>query len=70
MKKYILVVTGLITVALTVMAFATWTYEGQWGSGGLGDGQFNYPVNAAIAPNNNVYVTDFSNNRVQYLSAL
>jgi tripartite motif-containing protein 71 len=45
------------------------SYAGKWGSQGLGDGQFNYPVGVAVGRNTNyVYVADRSNHRIQYFT--
>ena len=40
MKKVLIIVTGL---AFAAAAFGAWTYEGQWGSHGSGNGQFDWP---------------------------
>ena len=45
------------------------TLLGKWGSGGDGDGQFDWPTGIAAAANGNVYVVDAQNYRVQYFSA-
>jgi len=45
------------------------TYQGQWGSYGSGNGQFNIAAGVAVAPNGNVYVADYNNNRVQYFTS-
>ncbi len=37
----------------------------KWGTEGTGNGQFNYPVGAAVASDGSVYVTDRNNDRVQ-----
>jgi len=41
------------------------TYQRQWGSLGTGNGQFYYPMGTVIDSNNDVYVADYNNNRVQ-----
>ncbi len=40
-------------------------FERTWGSEGTGDGQFNLPLDIARDSNDNIYVVDGSNNRVQ-----
>ena len=40
-----------------------------WGSPGNGDGQLDFPVDAAVDATGNVFVTDFGNNRVQVFDA-
>ena len=40
-------------------------YIGQWGSQGAGEGQFNYPFGIAVDSQDNVYVADWSNYRIQ-----
>ena len=37
----------------------------QWGSYGPGDGQFRFPYSVAVDSEDNVYVTDKRNNRIQ-----
>ena len=39
-----------------------------FGSPGTGNGQFNNPADVAVDSNNNIFVTDSSNNRVQKLN--
>ena len=41
------------------------TYVTQWGTNGIGNGQFYKPYSVAVAPNGNVYVSDTFNNRIQ-----
>ena len=41
---------------------------GQWGSEGAGAGQFDRPIDVAVAPDGNVYVADYFNERVQYFT--
>jgi len=46
------------------------TLLGQWGSKGSGNGQFDRPMDVAVAPRGgDVYVTDYGNNRVEEFSA-
>lgn len=47
----------------------TWSYAGQWGSLGTGNGQFDNPWGIAINATGDIYVTDYSNNRVQIFSS-
>ena len=42
-----------------------YTFVRKWGSSGTGDGQFKNLADVALDSSNNVFVTDFSNNRVQ-----
>jgi len=39
------------------------------GSKGIGDGEFNGPAGLSIDKNDNIYVTDKNNNRIQVFSA-
>jgi len=41
------------------------TFLTSWGSGGSGDGQFNYPWGVAVDGSGNVFVGDRDNNRIQ-----
>jgi DNA-binding beta-propeller fold protein YncE len=46
------------------------SYLGAWGEEGSGDGQFNGPYGAAVAPQTgNVYVADTFNDRIQYFTS-
>ncbi len=69
MKNCFLAAITLITVVFATAAFSDWTYGGQWGSLGSGNGQFNAPHGAACAPDGNIFVADGSNHRVQYFTA-
>lgn len=40
----------------------------QWGSSGLGDGEFNYPSGISVDAEGNVFVVDFGNRRIQKFS--
>ena len=41
------------------------TFVRTWGETGAGPGQFDGPIGVAIGPNDDVYVTDSGNNRIQ-----
>ena len=49
-------------------AAAETPYYGSWGGPGNGDGQFDNPWDAAVAPGGGVYVADRGNHRIQRLS--
>ncbi len=57
-----------IAVLAASSAFAAWVYEGQWGTRGSGNGQFDFPLGVAVTTGK-VYVADVYNNRVQYFTA-
>ena len=40
----------------------------EFGSKGKGEGQFNFPKDAAFGPDGNIYVTDLNNERIQVFS--
>ena len=67
--KNILFVLPIILLITTNIALSGWVYEGQWGSYGIGDGQFIYPYGIAVALNGNVYVADIYNYRIQYFTS-
>ncbi len=48
---------------------ARMSYSAQFGSAGSGHGQFSYPIADAVDGYGNVWVTDYSNNRVQEFSS-
>jgi tripartite motif-containing protein 71 len=54
-----------ITRFETVSAPSSHNYQQEWGTTGTGNGQFNQAYGVAFDSGENVYVTDFSNNRVQ-----
>jgi tripartite motif-containing protein 71 len=56
----------LVTAAIP--ALGDYVYEGHWGSLGSGEGQFNWPIGIALAPNGNIYVADKYNHRIQYFT--
>ncbi|MCC6652839.1 MAG: NHL repeat-containing protein [Candidatus Eisenbacteria bacterium] len=45
-------------------------YLTHWGSAGAGNGQFNQPAGVAVAGNGEIFVADFSNNRIQVFGTL
>ncbi|NIT36806.1 MAG: hypothetical protein GTN49_09945 [candidate division Zixibacteria bacterium] len=69
MKKLFTGTAAALGALAAVSAFGGWVYEGQWGSEGSGDGQFNQPEGLGVAPNRDVYIADSNNHRVQYFSA-
>jgi tripartite motif-containing protein 71 len=44
------------------------TYQGEWGSWGSGDGEFEVPADVGIGPDGTVYVADSYNYRIQYFT--
>jgi DNA-binding beta-propeller fold protein YncE len=69
MKKVLFIAVAAALAVPATVAVAEWLYEGQWGSFGTGDGQFNCPTGIGVAPNGNVYVGEWYNHRVQYFTA-
>jgi len=53
-----------LTISKVVFAEG-YIYSHKWGSQGSGATQFNGPRKAAIGPDNNIYITDYSNHRIQ-----
>jgi DNA-binding beta-propeller fold protein YncE len=68
MRKVIALLAAVTFSGLFTSTYAAWVYEGQWGSFGPGEGQFDFPEYVAVAPNGNVYVTDNNNARVEYFT--
>jgi tripartite motif-containing protein 71 len=60
--------TVTVTVLAITAALGEYVYEGQWGTRGAGNGQFDRPREVSLAPNGNVYVVDTYNSRIQYFS--
>ena len=58
-----------VAAALAAAAFGAWVYEGQWGSYGTGNGQFNEPLGVTLAANGYIYVAELAGHRIQYFSA-
>jgi tripartite motif-containing protein 71 len=58
----------MVLVTAAIPALGDYVYEGQWGSLGSGEGQFNWPIGIALAPNGNIYVADKYNHRIQYFT--
>ena len=58
-------------LGLAALAFALNppTYVTSWGQNGTSNGQFNIPFGLAVAPNGDVYVADYGNNRIQVFDA-
>ena len=63
MKKVVIITT---VTALAASVWGVWVYEGKWGSYRTGNGRFYHPYGIDIAPNDNVYVAEDMNHRVQY----
>ncbi|HQJ88007.1 MAG TPA: PKD domain-containing protein [Methanoregulaceae archaeon] len=56
----------LVVLSVTVVSGAEeYVFVTAWGSGGTANGQFNLSYGAALDGENNVYICDFQNNRVQ-----
>ena len=55
----------LTTTVTTFKFFSTGTYITKFGSAGSGDGQFNAPYGITFDKNNDIYVADSRNHRVQ-----
>jgi hypothetical protein len=69
MKKLTTLTAAALGALAAFYAWGGWVYEGKWGSYGTGNGQFINPASVAVAPNGNVYVVDFGNDRVQYFTS-
>jgi tripartite motif-containing protein 71 len=65
----ILSVITVLSFAAASSASSTWTYEGQWGTKGSGEGQFYGPHGIDVPRAENVYVVDSYNHRVQYFTS-
>ena len=63
------ILVSFILSTTHVMGQSTgFTYYTKWGSLGEADGQFHGPSGLSIDANDNIYVTDKNNNRVQIFS--
>jgi DNA-binding beta-propeller fold protein YncE len=60
-----LMVWGVTHLAPPLAPVSCGTFVTAWGSAGTGNGQFNGPFYVAVDGSGHVFVTDFSNNRVQ-----
>jgi tripartite motif-containing protein 71 len=67
MKRTVIIFAAALTVSTVLAGFK---YECEWGAPGTGNGQFHEPVAVAVAPNGNVYVADYGNDRIQYFTAI
>lgn len=63
--KRITVVFVLFLLCVFSLQAQTFTYRSQWGSSGSGSNQLGAPKGMTIDEQGNLYVADFSNNRVQ-----
>jgi DNA-binding beta-propeller fold protein YncE len=69
MFKRVMYAAAIALGIAAVSVSAEWVYEGQWGSAGAADGQFDNAVSIAVAPNGNVYVGEgAATSRVQYFT--
>ncbi len=68
MKKLAITTAAALGALAAFCAWGGWVYEGQWGSRGSGNGQFDDPGGVEVAPNGNVYVGDQYNHRIQYFT--
>ncbi len=68
MRKLAIFTAAALTALAAFCAWGGWVYEGQWGSRGSGDGQFQEVSDVDVALNGNVYVADCGNHRLQYFS--
>ena len=65
------ITTAVAAGALAALfVHADWAYEGQWGTPGSGDGQFNYPSGVAVAPNGNVSLNCWLSTRLKVFTFL
>jgi hypothetical protein len=51
MRKLAITTAAALMALAAGFAFGAWVYEGQWGTYGSGDGQFNESRGVAVAPN-------------------
>ena len=67
--KIVLCIFLLMVFVQGVQAAETYSFVTKWGSSGSGDGQFSTPEGVAVDSSDNVYVADYSNNRIQKFSS-
>ena len=66
---FTLLFTLLSMSALPLAHAETYTYVGQWGTAGTGNGQLSLPMGIAIDSAGNFYVSDAGNNRIEKFSS-
>jgi DNA-binding beta-propeller fold protein YncE len=62
-------VCGLALFVSSASASSGYSFVTEWGGLGSGNGQFDSPLYDAVGPSGDVYVTDFSNSRVEEFTA-
>ena len=56
-------------IAISTSLDKGFTFVNMWGSFGKGNGRFDGPAGLSIDKNDNIYVTDKNNNRIQVFTA-
>ena len=71
MKKYFLIIFFLIIISISMNISADVNYITVLSIGEYGNraGEFNYPVCITVDDNDNLYITDWDNDRIQKYSA-
>jgi len=71
MKKYFIFILAILLTFLSVNAIAETNYLTilTFGEYGNRAGEFNYPVCLALDKDNNLYVSDWENDRIQKFSS-